>query len=243
MDRVIKLYNKNPDAYPHMVYLPAMIMNTIRYYSQDSLRDDEKEVSKAMDIEKLTTFCQKILKKNVKRYRNLGIDKVQAYVLATAIPSTRHFKDNREWYRRTINTLYELSQDTIINIEECLSAIRKVDKKNKIGKKEFEENFYREFILQRKSNKMQSMTDSQKSTLEDLTMRCLDYMEALKPKKLRAMLRGYINNRKHAEKYKTDGKRVIKFVDYANNNSPYSNIKSVVQDLIDADGQNELYLG
>ena len=56
------------------------------------------------------------------------------------------------------------------------------------------------------------------------------------------MLRQYIKRRKTAESYKNDGKRVIKFTDHANSNSPYSHIKSVVQDLISDNSSNELYL-
>ena len=56
-------------------------------------------------------------------------------------------------------------------------------------------------------------------------------------------MKAYIKRRKTAESYKNDTKRVIKFVDYANSNSPYTKLKAVLNELIADNSSNELYLG
>lgn len=242
MKRVAKIYRKHPSNYPNMIYLPHMIMNTLLYYNSDSISDEEKEIGKALNNEELVTFCEKILKKEIKRYRNMGLDQPVAYQLACVIPTTKLFKNNRQWYRKLINEMYSIASTMIVDIDTVLKAVCKIDKKKSIPRKEFLNGFFSEFILQKASNKNLSFTATQKELHEGLIDRALLYMDSLKSRKLRDMLKTYIKRRKNAENYKNDGKRVIKFIDHANSNSPYTTIKSVVQDLIADNSANELYL-
>ena len=242
MRRVAKIYKKNPDQYSNMIYLPRMIMNTLIYYSSESLSDEEKEIGKTLDKEELTMFCRRILKKEIKRYENFGLDNITAFRLATVIPTSKLFK-NREWYRVLINEMYNMAAESDVDIDKILKAVMKIDKKKKyIDKKDFLEGFFLEFIMRKNTNKSKTFTESQKELHEGLIERALTYLDNLKSRKLRDMLRQYIKRRKTAESYKNDGKRVIKFTDHANSNSPYSHIKSVVQDLISDNSSNELYL-
>lgn len=242
MKRIAKLYRKSPDAYPNMIYLPHMIMNTLMYYSSDAIPDEDKEIAKTLDNEGLVTFCEKILKKEIKRYKKMGLPQGVAYNLATVIPTTKLFKNNRQWYRKLINEMYSIAATTSVDIDAVLKAVSKIDKKKSISKKDFLEGFFSEFILQKASNKNLNFTATQKELHEGLIDRALLYLDSLKSRKLREILKQYIKRRKNAESYKNDGKRVIKFVDHANSNSPYATIKSVVQDLIADNSSNELYL-
>lgn len=242
MRRVAKLYRKHPESYPNMIYLPHMIMNTLMYYSSEGISDEEKEIGKALDSQALVEFCEKILKKEIKRYKNMGIEQAVAYQLATVIPTTRLFKNNRQWYRKLINEMYAIAATTSVDIDAVLKAVSKIDKKKSISRKEFLEGFFSEFILQKDSNKNRTFTDTQKELHEGLIDRALLYMDNLKSRKLREMLKTYIKRRKTAESWKNDSKRVIKFTDHANSNSPYVTIKAVVQDLIADNSSNELYL-
>lgn len=240
--RIAKLYKKNPENYPNMKFLPNMIMNTLVYYGSDAISDDEKEIGKALDADEMMMFCEKILKKEIKRYRNMGLDQATAFQLATVIPTTKLFS-NRQWYRRLIQQMYEIAKDREVDVDLTLKAVSKIDKKKKaISRKEFLEGFFSEFILQKASNKSLNFTDTQKELHETLIDRALTYMDGLKQRKLREMLKSYIKRRKTAESYKNDSKRVIKFIDHANSNSPYTTIQAVVQDLIADNSSNELYL-
>ena len=77
---------------------------------------------------------------------------------------------------------------------------------------------------------------------EGLIENALKYINELKPSKINEILKHYIKSRKKAEEFKNDSKRIIKFVDHANSNSPYANIKKAVQDLIAEEPSNEIYL-
>lgn len=242
MKCIAKLYGKNPDAYPNMIFLPHMIMNTLTYYAMDSISDEEKEIGKSLDSEALIEFCEKILKHQIKRYKKFGLDDTVAYQMATVIPTAALFKNNRQWYKRLIQQMYEIAAETELDIEMLLQAVIKIDKKKEISKKDFLEGFFTEFILQRSTNKTKSYTETQKELHEGLIERSLVYLNDLKSHKLKDILKQYIKRRKTAEEYKNDTKRVIKFVDYANSNSPYTNIKSIVQELIADNSANELYL-
>lgn len=242
MKKIIKLYKKHPDSYPHMVFLPNMIMNTIFYYKQEDLDDEEKEIGNKLDDIALIKFCEKILKKEIKRYCKMGINKNVAFQLSTIIPTNKILKNNRQWYKKLIQKLYEIAKNEEINVDDILRAVIKLDKKKGIGKKEFLEGFFSEFILQKNSNKNHSFNESQKDLHEALIDRTLSYLNDLKSRKLREILKTYIKRRKTAESYKNDTKRVIKFVDHANGNSPYETIKKVVQGLIADNSSNELYL-
>lgn len=242
MGKVAKLYRKNPENYQNMMYLPYMIMNTLFYYESEGITDDEKEIGRKLDTESLVSFCEKILKKEIKRYRSMGLDDDVAYQLATVIPTTKLFKNNRQWYQKLIQQLYDIAEKADINVDDILKAVSKIDKKRSISKKDFLEGFFSEFIWQKSSNKNHSFNESQKDLHEVLIERTLIYMDGMKSRKLREILKNYIKRRKTAESYKNDTKRVIKFIDYAHSNSSYTNIKAVVQDLIADNSANELYL-
>jgi hypothetical protein len=242
MKRIAKIYKKNPDSYHNLIFLPHMIMNTLLYYEQESISDEEKAIGSALDKEALVEFCEKILNKQIKRYKKLGMDQATAYSLATTIPTARLFRNNRHWYRILIMKMYDMAESTSVDIDRTLVAVLKVDKKRPIEKKDFLYGFFGEFILQRTTNKSAKWNANQKELHEGLIERALAYMNGLKKSKLRAMLKQYIKIRKTAEEYKNDGKRVIKFTDHANSNSPYTRIKDVVQDLIADNSTNELYL-
>lgn len=245
MKRIVKIYRKNPDSYPNLIYLPYMIMNTLVYYSSENLSDEDKEIAKNLDSESLIKFCEKVLKKEIKRYKNMGLSEDVAYQIATVIPTTKLFKNNsRQWFKKLIQAMYNIAEEKDVDVDTIIRAVIKIDKKKKssVTKKEFLEGFFSEFILQKSSNKNLKMTDTQKQLHEDLIERTLVYLDNLKGRKLREILKQYIKRRKNAENYKNDSKRVIKFTDHANSNSPYTNIKKVVQELIEDNSSNELYL-
>lgn len=242
MKKVAKIYKKHPDSYPNMIFLPHMIMNTLAYYQSDAISDEEKELAKDLDIVGMTKFCEKILKKQIKRYRSRGIDDAVSYQLASVIPTAKILKNGRQWYKELINKMYDVATVSEVDVDTVIKAVLKVDKKRQITRKEFEEGFYSEFILRRSSNKAKTYTDTQKELHEQLIEHTMSYLDSLKPRKLRDLLRTYIKRRKVAEEYKNDTKRVIKFTDHANSNSPYTTIKSVVQELIADNSSNELYL-
>jgi hypothetical protein len=243
MKRIAKIYKKNPKDYGNMIYLPFMIMNTILYYSQDSISDEDKEVGKSLDTEGLMEFCEKILKSEIKRYKKLGLDAEMAYHMATVIPTTKVFKSNmREWQRRLLQTLYLLAEKEEIDLGMILNAVCRLDKKG-IDKKLFYEGFFSEVILMKDSNKNKRFTDSQKDLHAALIEKTLEYLDGLKTSRCKEIMKKYIKRRKTAESYKNDTKRIIKFVDYANSNSPYTKLKSVLNDLIADNSANELYLG
>jgi hypothetical protein len=242
MTRVAKLYKKSPETYPNMIYLPFMIMNTLVYYASDSISEEEKEIGKQLDNEKLIKFCEKVLKKEIKRYEKFGLDQTIAYQIATVIPTAKLLKSNRNWYKKLIQQMYDIAENEDVDIDLILKAVSKIDKKRIINKKDFLEGFFTEFILQKSSNKSAKYTDKQKELHDGLIERSLIYMDNLKPRKLKDILKTYIKRRKTAEEYKNDGKRVIKFTDHAHSNSPYATIKEVVQELIEDNSSNELYL-
>jgi hypothetical protein len=166
MKRVAKLYRKTPKSYPNLIFLPHMIMNTLVYYNQDSLSDEEKEIAKSLDTESLIEFCEKILKDQIKRYRKLGVSNEVAYQLATVIPTTKLLKNGRQWYKKLIQSLYMIAEKSDVDVDVILSAVAKVDKKKVLNKKDFLGGFFSEFILTKSSNKNHSFNDSQKTLHE-----------------------------------------------------------------------------
>lgn len=242
MKRVAKLYSKSPESYPNMIFLPNMIMSTIAYYSSESITEEEKAIAEALDKEALAEFCEKILKKPIKRYTKMGLEDEIAFQLASVVPTAKLFKNNRKWYKRLIQQMYDMATVSEIDVDLTLKAITHIDKDKTISKKDFLEGFFSEFILQRSTNKSLKFTDNQKDLHEDLIERTLIYLDNLKSRKLKDILKQYIKRRKTAEEYKNDTKRVIKFIDHANSNSSYTNIKNVVQELIADNSSNELYL-
>lgn len=242
MKRVAKIYRKNPEAYSNMMFMPYIIMNTLVYYNSENISDEEKEIGKDLNTEALVEFCEKILKKEIKRYRKAGLSKEMAYQMATVIPTSKLFTNNRTWYKRLINQMYEIAEREPVDIDVILRAVTKLDKKKTIKKKEFLEGFFSTFILQRTSNKNAKFTDNQKELHEGLIERTLVYLDNQKSRVIKDILKKYIKSRKVAESYKNDSKRVIKFVDHANSNSPYANISNAVRSLIETNASNELYL-
>ena len=244
MKKIAKLYKKNRDMYPNMIFLPNMIMNTIVYYSREDMSEEDKAIGESLNKEALVEFCEKILKKETKRYEKLGLPAPVAYQMATVIPTGKLFKKQRgrTWYRRLIETMYNIAEVQEVNPDMILMAVSKIDKKNKLDKDKFLEGFFSEFIMQRSSNKTAKFTETQKELHDALIDRTLVYLNGLKKKKLRVILKNYIERRKSAEEYKNDSKRIIRFTDHANSNSPYETIKAVVQDLIESNSTNELYL-
>jgi predicted nucleic acid-binding Zn ribbon protein len=225
-----------------MIFLPNMIMNTLNYYSQEGLNEEEKAIAETLDSDKLIEFCQKILKKEIKRYKKLGMNNEVSYQLATVIPTTRLFKSNRNWYRRLIDSLYTIAADHDIDLNMIMKAVLKIDKKKSIPRKDFLAGFFSEFIFRRTSNKNHSFNDNQKDLHNELIEKALEYLDNIKKGQCREILKNYIKRRKNAEANKNDSKRIIKFIDHANSNSPYVNLKAVIQELITDNSTNELYL-
>lgn len=242
MKRVAKIYAKHPKNYPNMKFLPHMIMNTILYYAQDNLDGEDKEIADALDKEGLVKFCEKILKGEIRRYKKAGTSSDVAYQLATVVPTTKLLKNNRQWYKNLIQSLYFIAENDEVDLGVVLPAIQKIDKKKSMEKRDFYEGFYLEFIFTKSSNKKNLWNDSQKELHENLIDKTLEYLDGLKSRKCKDILKAYIKRRKTAESYKNDNTRVIKFVDYANSNSSFTNLKAVVQELISDNDQNEMYL-
>lgn len=243
MDGIIKIYKKDPSRYNELKFFPYMILSTIEYYNSGKLSDEDKELAESIDPEKLIEFASSILKKEIKRYNKLGLSDTVAFKLAAAIPSTKILNKSIVYYKRLLNMMYTMSENESLDIGKVFRAVVKLDGKKIIKKKVFLMNFYREFILRRMSNKNYSLTDTQKEMHEKLIDMCLEFMNSLKVSNIKCMLKNYIKSRKKAEEFKSDGKRVIKFTDQVNSNSPYANIKIAVQEIISDDETNELYLG
>jgi hypothetical protein len=244
MKRVAKLYKQDPEQYGAMMFLPHMILNAIVYHNSEGISDEERKIGEQLDSEALITFCEKILKSQTKRYRKLGInDRQMAFQMASAIPTTKVFKGySRQWYKRLIQELYQIAEATEIDLNVIMPAVRAIDKKTKVSKDDFYEGFYSEFILTRSSNKNHSFNDMQKDLHETLIERTLEYLDGQKGRKTKDILKTYIKRRKLAESHKNDNKRVIKFIDHANSNSAYTNLKSVITELISDNSSNEAYL-
>ena len=241
MKQISKTYKKDPEQYQNIKYLPYMIMNTIAYYKRDNITDEEKEIFESLDCDAMISFCEKILKKQIKRYEKKGLSPEVAYQMATVIPTAKLFKE-RQWIKRMITSMYDIAEVQEVDIESIIKSVLKIDKKKAISKKEFLEKFFSEFIMMKSSNKTAKYTDTQKELHEGLIERALVYLDNIKPRKCREILKRYVRRRKDAEKYKNDSKRVIKFTDHANSNSPYTNIKKVVTELIEDKPAYELYL-
>ena len=242
MKKIAKLYRENPDAYPNMIYMPYIIMNTLMYYNGDNISDEEKAIGATLDSEAMIEFCEKVLKKEIKRYQKAGLSRETAYQLAVTIPTTKLFNKDVSWYRRLINVMYDVAANEHLDPDVVLKAVLNIDKKREISKKDFLEGFFSGFMLQKSSNKTAKYNDTQKELHDALIERTLVYLDAQKVRKIEDILKTYIKRRKTAESYKTDGKRVINFTDHANSNSPYLNIKQAVTEMIEDDPSNELYL-
>ena len=242
MDAVAEMYKKHPELYSNMIYLPYMIVSTITYYRQEDLTDEEKEFGKRIHSDDLIEFCMKILKKIIKKYEKQDLSSEVAFQIATVIPTTKLLAGSRKWFRNLITTLHIMAEKSVPDLKAIFKAILKLEGKKYINKKLFYELLYQEFMLKRLSNKKYSATDSQKEFYDNFVDMTLEYLNELKVGKIKGILKQYIKARKKAEEFKSDGKRIIKFVDHANSNSPYQNIKAAVQELINDDKNNEIYL-
>ena len=245
MKRISRLYKENPKSYPNMIFLPQWIVNTIEYYNQDDLSEEDMHIKESMNNESLIAFCTKLLKSKIKRYKNLSdVSDVAAFHLASVAPTSKLFRNNRNWYRKLLDALYKIAENEAVDVPSVLDSVRKIDekKKDRINKDDFYRGFFSEFIRKRVSNKNHTFTDYQKDLHENLIDGALKYLDQLKSSKCKDILKSYIKSRKAAESDKRDSKRVIKFIDHAHSNSPYVNLKAAIQDLITADGTAELYL-
>ena len=244
MKRVAKVYKKDSEQYSNMIFLPSMIMNTLLYYSSDSLSEEEKAIGANLDKESLVNFCESLIRKPKKRLQKAGLSPEVAFQIATVIPTTKVLRNNdRIWYKKLIQCMYDIADTRDIDPDVVIQAVYKMDKKSYIGKKDFLIGFFSEFIMRKATNAATKFTDTQRELHETLVNRTLVFLNSLKPGKLKAVLKQYIKRRKTAEEYKNDTKRVIKFTDHAHSNSPYTNIKTVVSELIEDNSANELYLG
>jgi len=243
MSKIAKIYSKDPKPYPNMIFLPYMITNTITFYkNSEGLSDEDKEYANKLDVEGLITFCGKILKRQIRHYRKAGLEDNIAFEMANVIPTAKLLLNGRDWYKALLRKLYAVAEFSSIPLDVVLPAIRSIDKKKQISKEDFLCGFYSEFIFQKSSNKALSYNDTQKELHDNLIVDSLVYLDGLKEKKLRDVLKTYIKRRKSAESYKNDSRRVIRFIDHANANSSYTKLKTVIQDLIADNSSNELYL-
>ena len=138
--------------------------------------------------------------------------------------------------------MYTIAETEPVHVDEIIRGIMKTDKKAKIKKSILFEGLFSEFMLNKPSNKNHKFTDTQKELHEKMLELTLEYLNTIKRRKCKEVLKRYIKRRKTAEKYKNDSKRVIKFIDYANSNSEYTNLKQVLLDIIADNASNELYL-
>ena len=244
MKKVAKIYKKDSEHYPNMVYLPDIIMNTLLYYSSDALSEEEKAIGASLDKDALVDFCEAIIKKPKKRLEKVGLAPDVAFQIATVIPTTKVLRTNSHvWYKRLIQSMYDIANKTEVDPDLIIQAVYKMDKKKYISKKDYLIGFFSEFIRRKSTNAATKVTDTQRELHETLVNRTLVFLNSLKPGRLKNVLKQYIKHRKTAEEYKNDTKRVIKFTDHAHSNSPYTNIKTVVSELIEDNSANELYLG
>ena len=244
MDGVGKLYLKDSGQYKNMESFPEFILRTISDYSRDDAGDEKKKVLESLDQEALVKFCQRVLKKQIARYEKLGIDSdILAFNLASVLPNTKLLKNDRRRYRKLIDVLLlEVCNHEAVDIRTVISAILKFDKKKTVSKSDFMRSLVSEIIFLRNSNKNLSFTDHQKDLYEAMNDLALTYLDDLKKRDCKSLLKEYIKRRKFAESHNRDGKRMIKFVNYGNSNSSYSNLKTVVSELIEDNSSNELYL-
>ena len=244
MRRIAKIYKNDSDRYENMVYLPYIIMNTLLYYSNEALSEEEKAVGANLDKDSLVEFCETIIKKPKKRLQKAGLAPDVAFQIAVVIPTTKVLKTNsHSWYKRFIQSMYDIAANTEVDPDMVIQAVYKMDKKKYVSKKDYLIGFFSEFITRKSTNAATKFTDTQRELHETLVNRTLVFLNGLKPGRLKNILKQYIKYRKTAEEYKNDTKRVIKFTDHAHSNSPYTNIKTVVSELIEDNSANELYLG
>lgn len=242
MAKVAKVYKEDRNNYDELIYLPRIILTTIQYYERSDISPEEKAEAENMDVDALTEFCEKILTKPRKKYESFGLSQSAAFALAALIPDNSILR-GRYWYRRLVHTLYEIAESEVIDFDKVIEAISKLNKKHKMKKDEIRRNFFEEYIFTRKTNRFKQFTKTQNDLHEDLQNACLKYLDKLKKKEIKGILEEYVKRRKKAEKEGKDGSRIFKFIDHANSNSPFENIKWAVGKIITDHPEYETYLG
>jgi hypothetical protein len=242
MKRIAKLYSKKATDYPNIIYLPKYIIDTIEHYSLEGLNDKEKAIGENLNKEELLDFCNKVLKKEIKKYEKNDLSPNASFILSSVAPNLKLFKNSWEPYYNLMQALFNIAIDEEVDLTKVFDYIKNLENKKDFNKKEFYKRFFSTFIARRVSNKDYSFTDHQKTLKEELIDKSLEYLNGLKSGELKEILKEYIKHRRGAESDKSDSKRVIKFIDYANSNSEYAKLQSVVKELIADNSSNELYL-
>lgn len=243
MAEAAKIYPEHRKEYRNIIYLPNMIMTTIRYLQNgaDKLEGKEKEIAASIDETALVDFCETILKKSMKHYTSYGLSRGAAFTLACLVPSA-HILEKSYWYRALLTTLYDMAETDTFEIETIFEAVTTVDKSKVLHKRDMKRKFWLEFILMKNSNRFKNLNESQKNLHEHLQNQALEYLNGLSKDELEAMLYKYIKRRRESENNNSDGRRIFRFVDHANSNSPYGKIKQVVEKIISAKPDYEVYL-
>lgn len=241
MAKIADIYSKNPKDYKNLIFLPNIIMNTLLYYEKGvELSEDELAIAASLDREALTEFCEKILKKRRERYEGMGLSRTLAFHLACVIPTAK-ILGKPYWYKVLIGELYDMAETESVDVKDVLNAIAKIDKHPNITKDEIRRGFWGEFIFMRNSNRLKQLNDSQRNLHEELQQLCLKFLDK-DAKVCKEILKRYVERRRKAEKNGNDGRRIFKFTDHANSNSPYTTLKEVVEKMIKKDPDVESLL-
>lgn len=238
-----KYYSEHRKKYQYIKYLPNVIVSTLKYVQSPSadLTAQEATLAKNLDEVVLHDFCKAILKKPCEHYEAIGLSNSAAMALASLVPSAR-ILEKGYWYRALIATLYSMAETDHFEIDDVFEAITTVDKNKVLRKRDLKRKFWLEFILMKNSNRFKDLNESQKTLHEHLQIKALEYMDTLSEDELEAMLLKYIKRRRESESTNSDGRRIFRFVDHANSNSPYTKIKKVVEKIIKGKSEYEAYL-
>lgn len=241
MAKIADIYAKHPKDYKNLIFLPNIIMNTLLYYEKGvDLTEEELVTAASLDRDALTEFCEKILKKRRKRYEEMGLTRTLAFRMACVIPTAK-ILGKPYWYKVLVRELYDMAETEHVSVKAVLNAVAKIDKHPNITKDEIKKGFWSEFIFMRNSNRLKQLNDTQRELHEELQQLCLKYLDK-DPKLCKEILKRYVERRRKAEKNGNDGRRIFKFTDHANSNSPYRNIKEVVEKMIKKDEDVESLL-
>ncbi len=244
MDGMISVYKKEPKEYKWILHLPGMITATILYYQKKDLTDEEKKEAEHLDVDMLMKFCEKILRKPIRKYMKHGLSASAAFQMACAVPTLNVFTwKTNYWHRKMINTMFEIAAEDVVDVPSYLQAIFSMDKNDKFKKKYFLDEFCLQYLLRKQTNKSAKFTDNQKELQENLNAWVLVHLNTIQKDRSRAIIKDYIKARKRAEENKVDGTRVIPLINHSNANSEYTRLRDVLLDIIKSNSQNELYLG
>ena len=241
---MISVYKKEPKEYKWILHLPGMITATILYYQKKDLMDEEKKEAEHLDVDMLMKFCEKILRKPIRKYMKHGLSASAAFQMACAVPTLNVFTwKTNYWHRKMINTMFEIAAEDVVDVPSYLQAIFSMDKNDKFKKKYFLDEFCLQYLLRKQTNKSAKFTDNQKELQENLNAWVLVHLNTIQKDRSRAIIKDYIRARKRAEENKVDGTRVIPLINHSNANSEYTKLRDVLLDIIKSNSQNELYLG